>query len=212
MTSEKEMPTPQEALTLLKERRSIRRYRPDPVPEALLEQVLEAGRWAPSASNRQPWHFVVVRDEAVRKAVAEHAAYFFVKWAHVEEAPVLIILCGNAGNRVYRQFLHEDVGLAGGQMMLQAAALGLGTCWLGGLDREAIGEVIKAPDDVEVIGLLTLGYPDEDPEPPARKSLGEIVHYDVFGNREAGAEVRAGAADSGWLSLLLRKLRITWRG
>ncbi len=204
--------SPEEALELMKSRRSIRRYTDEPVPEALLEEVLEAGRWAPSASNRQPWHFIVVRDVEMRQAVAEHAAYYFIKWAHVEEAPVLIALCGETRNRVYRQFLHEDVGLAGGQMMLQAAALGLGTCWLGGLDREAIGTVLGVPEGIEVIGILTLGFPAEAPEPPARKPLAEIVHYERFGNREAGGDVAPGRVRSGWLSLLLRKLRLTWRG
>lgn len=211
MVSYHELITPEGVMALLKGRRSIRRYKSKPVPDELLEQVLEAGRWAPSASNRQPWDFVVVRDEEVRKAVAEHAAYYFVRWAHVEEAPVIIALCGNARNRIYQQFLHEDIGLAGSQMMLQAAALGLGTCWIGGLDREAIGAVLKVPEHIEVVGLLTLGFPDEEPEPPARKSLSEIVHYDVYDHTESGGDVEPGRFNSGWLSLLLRKLRINYR-
>jgi nitroreductase len=203
---------PEILMALLKGRRSIRRYKDKPVPDELLTQVLEAGRWAPSASNRQPWAFVIVRDPEIRKAVAEHAAYFFVKWAHVEEAPVIIALCGDRRNRVYRQFLHEDVGLAGSQMMLQAAALGLGTCWIGGLDREAIGEVLKLPSHIELIGLLTLGFPAEDPEPPTRKALAQLVHYDVYGNQNEDEKAEAGEVVTGPLSLLLRKLRINFRG
>jgi nitroreductase len=212
MNAEQSLPAADAVLLLLKSRRSIRRYKEDPVPDELLHQVLEAGRWAPSASNRQPWDFIVVRDPEVRAAVAEHAAYFFIKWAHVEEAPVIIALCGHTGNRIYRQFLHEDIGLAGCHMMLQAEALGLGTCWLGGLDREAIGEVLQVPDRVEVVGLLTLGFPDEEPEPPARKPLSEVVHYHVYGNKKEDADVRPGRVITGPLSVLLRKLRITFRG
>ena len=129
----------------------------------LIEQILEAGRWAASASNRQPWTFIVIRDKEIHKAVAQHAAFFFVQQAHVDDAPVIIALCGDAKNRVYRQFLHEDIGIAGTQMMLQAAALGLGTCWIGGMQRKAIGDVLGLPPDLEMVGLLTLGYPDEDP-------------------------------------------------
>lgn len=206
-----EIPSPSATLALLKGRRSIRRYRPDPVPDELLEQVLTAGQWAASASNRQPWAFVVVRDKALRRAVAQHAAYYFLRWAHVEEAPVLIVLCGNRRNPVYRQFLHEDIGLAGGQMMLQAHALKLGTCWLGGVDREAIGEVLKLPADLEVVGLLTLGYPAEDPPPPARKPLSEIVHYEVYGNHGDGGDVAPGRVRAGALSILLRRLRLPFR-
>ncbi len=212
MTDFQDKITSEGVMALLKGRRSIRRYKDKPVPDELLSEVLEAGRWAPSASNRQPWDFVVVRDPEIRAAVAEYAAYFFIKWAHVEEAPVIIALCGDARNAVYRQFLHEDVGLAGSQMMLQAAALGLGTCWLGGVDREAIGQILKVPSHIEVIGLLTLGFPAEDPEPPARKPLAEIVHYDVYGNQDEAQKAEAGRVIAGPLSVLLRKLRITFRG
>jgi nitroreductase len=201
---------PERLLALLKSRRSIRKYQDRQVPEEAIRQILEAGRWAPSASNRQPWHFIVIQQPEIRQAVAEHAAYFFIRWAHVEDAPVIIALCGEAGNRIYRQFLHEDIGIAGTQMMLQAAALGLGTCWIGGLDRKAMGDVLKLPDTVELVGLLTLGYPDESPEPPARKPLERIVHYEVFGNREQG-DAESGRVITGPLGILLRKLRIKFR-
>jgi len=203
--------SPQSLLALLKGRRSIRRYRPDPVPDEMVEQLLEAGRWAPSASNRQPWAFIVVRDEAIRREVAQHAAYYFIRWAHVEEAPLLIALCGDGRNPVYRQFLHEDVGLAGSQIMLQAKTLGLGTCWLGGLDRKAIAGILKLPDHVEVIGLLTVGFPAEEPDPKPRKPLAEIAHYDVYGNHEQGRDVTPGQVPGGLPGNLLRRLRFKMR-
>jgi len=203
--------SPEALLALLRSRRSIRRYRPEPVPEEMLQQILEAGRWAPSASNRQPWALIVVRDPEVRRKVAQNAAYYFVRWAHVEDAPLLIVLCGDARNAIYRQFLHEDVALAGCQMMLQAAALGLGTCWVGGLDRKAIADILRLPEHMEVIGLLSVGFPDEAPPPPPRKELAEIVHYDVYGNRSPGARVQAGRIRSGVLGLLLRLLRLPLR-
>lgn len=212
MTDFQDKITPDGTMALLKGRRSIRRYQDKSVPDDLLNEVLEAGRWAPSASNRQPWDFIVVRDPEIRAAVAEHAAYFFIKWAHVEEAPVIIALCGDARNPVYRQFLHEDIGLAGSHMMLQAAALGLGTCWLGGVNREAIGQILKVPSQTEVIGLLTLGFPAEDPAPPARKPLAEIVHYDIYGNQDEAQKGEAGRVITGPLGVLLRKLHITFRG
>jgi nitroreductase len=203
--------SPESVLALLKGRRSIRRYRPDPVPDEMVEQLLEAGRWAPSASNRQPWAFIVVRDEAIRREVAQHAAYYFIRWAHVAEAPLLIVLCGDARNPVYRQFLHEDIGLAGSQIMLQAKALGLGTCWIGGLDRKAIASILKVPDHVEIVGLLTVGFPAEEPDPRARKPLAEIVHYDVYGNQRDGGGATPGRVPGGLLGNLLRRLRLTIR-
>jgi nitroreductase len=205
------LPSPEATLELLRTRRSIRRYRPDPVPDEMLAQILEAGRWAPSASNRQPWRFVVVRDRAVLKEVGQHAAYYFLRWAHVAEAPLLIVLCGTAKNRIYQQFLHEDSGLAGGQMMLQAKALGLGTCWVGGVDRKAIADILRLPDGIRVVGLLTVGFPAEDPPPTPRKPLEEIVHYDVYGRHSEGDEVKPGRLSAGPLSILLRRLRFPFR-
>jgi len=204
-------PSPKSLLALIKTRRSIRRYKPDPVPEEMVEQLLEAARWAPSASNRQPWEFIVVRDEAIRKQVAQHAAFYFIKWAHVGEAPLLLVLCGDARNRFYRRFLHEDIGLAGAQIMLQAKALGLGTCWIGALDRKAVADILKIPDHLEIVGLLTVGFPAEDPPPPPRKSLSEIVHYDVYGNRARGGDVTSGRISAGPLGILLRRLRLPFR-
>jgi len=202
---------PETLLALLKGRRSIRRYRPDPVPDEMVEQLLEAGQWAPSASNRQPWAFIVVRDETILRQVAQHAAYYFIRWAHVAEAPLLIVLCGDGRSRIYRQFLHEDVGLAGSQIMLQAKALGLGSCWIGALDRKAIAGILKLPDRMEIVGLLTLGFPAEDPPPPPRKPLAEIVHYDIYGNRADDGGATPGRVPAGPLGILLRRLRLPFR-
>jgi nitroreductase len=209
MSQTGELPSPESTMALLKQRRSIRRYRPDPVPDEMVEQLLEAGQWAPSASNRQPWAFIVIRDEAIRREVAQHAAYYFIRWAHVDEAPLLIALCGNARHPIYRQFLHEDVGLAGSQIMLQAKALGLGTCWIGGLDRKAIAGILKVPEHWEIVGLLTVGFPAEDPEPRSRKPLEEIVHYDVYGNQGNEGNATPGQIPGGPLMKLLRRLRMS---
>jgi len=198
-------------MALLKGRRSIRRYRPDPVPDDMIEQLLEAGRVAPSASNRQPWAFIVIRDGALIKQVAEYAAFYFVRWAHVEESPLLIVLCGHRKNRVYRRFLHEDIGLAGGQIMLQAKALGLGTCWIGGLNREALADILKVPNEWEIVGLLTVGFPAEEPEPSPRKPLADIVHYDVFGNLSADASPEAGRGPGGVLHTVFRWFNVKIR-
>jgi nitroreductase len=198
-------------MALFRARQSIRRYRPDPVPDDMLEQLLEAGRIAPSASNRQPWAFIVIRDRQRIEQVAEYAAYYFVRWAHVQECPLIIVLCGYRGSRVYRQFLHEDIGIAGTQIMLQAEALGLGTCWIGGLDRQALVSLLEVPEDWEIVGLLTVGFPAEDPEPRPRKPLADVVHYDVFGNFAPDASPRAGRGPGGILRTVFRWLNVKIR-
>jgi nitroreductase len=211
MATDLEGVTAEDCLRLLKARRSIRRYRPQPVPREMIAQLLEAGRCAPSATNRQPWRFIVVEDQAIRAQVARHAGVAIVRWTHAEEAPLLIALCGDTRNPALRAFLHEDVGIAGAQIMLQATALGLGTCWLGGIDKEAIGAVLGLPAHIEVIALLTVGFPDEDPEPRSRKPLGEVAFWNVYGNVDPEDDVSPGEASGGWLVRLLRKLRIRYR-
>lgn len=95
--------------------------------------------------------------------------------------------------------------------MLQATALGLGTCWLGGLDRQAIADTLRLPQEYQVVGLLTVGYPAEDPPPTPRKPLEAIVHYDAFGRQAPGGEVTPGRLAAGPIGILLRRLRIPFR-
>jgi nitroreductase len=194
-------------LSHLQSRRSIRKYQARPVPDNLLEEVLEAARWAPSASNGQPWRFVVIRDPAMRRKIAPLAGISIIRWAHVEGAPVLLALCGRAGSPL----LQTDVALAGMQLMLQAHALGLGSCWIGAFDREPTAQLLQLPPEMHLVALLTLGFPAEDPAPTPRKPLSELVHYDIFGNRRPGSDASSGVVNSGPLSIALRRLRIPFR-
>lgn len=176
--SETHSVSPGALLDLIRSRRSIRHFLPDPVPDEMIDQLLEAGRWAPSAGNRQPWVFVVIQDNEVRCQVAEYAAYYDDREARIAEAPLLIALCGQ--NDGPSRLMRGDVSMAGMQMMLQAHALGLGTCWVDGLDREQIARVLDTPRDTEIVAMLTVGFPAEMPPPPPRKPVDEIVHYDVY--------------------------------
>jgi len=162
----------------------------------MVQEILEAGRWAPSANNLQPWTFIVIRDRVMREQVAVYADYAGSHRTHVAEAPLLIVLCGIVEDRVYHEFLNGDVGMAGLQMMLQAKAVGLGTCWVGSLERKAIGGLLRIPDYLEIVGLLTVGFPAEEPEPPARKSLDEIVCYEVFGHQPGDGDVIPGVPEA----------------
>jgi nitroreductase len=181
---------PDALLDLMRSRRSVRRYTPEPVPDEMLQQILEAGRWAPSANNQQPWAFIVLQDDEMRGNVAQHATYFLARQARVEEAPLLIVLCGQIGSRMDQRFLRGEVGMAGMQMMLQATALGLGTCWVDGLDREAIAKELQIPDYLQIVGLLTIGYPAETPPVTPRKPLFEIVHYEIYESLTFGSGTR----------------------
>ena len=175
-------------LKLLRSRRSIRRYLPEPVPNEMVEQLLEAGRWAPSAGNQQPWAFVAVQDEQIRQQIAQHAAFFADREAHVAAAPLLIVLCGRVRSHVYHRFLRGELGMAGIQMMLQAHVLGLGSCWVDGLDQEAIARILQIPDDLHVMAVLTVGFPAEHPVPTPRKPLFEVAHYDIYDSFTFGGQ------------------------
>jgi nitroreductase len=154
----------------------------------MVEQLLEAGRWAPSASNQQPWAFVVVQDEGIRQQIARHAAFFADREARIDKVPLLIVLCGHVRSQVYHRFLRGELGMAGMQMMLQAHVLGLGSCWIDGLDQEAVAQVLQVPQDMQVIAMLAVGFPAECPAPTSRKPLFEIVHYDIYDSLTFGGQ------------------------
>jgi len=169
---------PSSFLTLAKTRRSIRRYRPDPVPESTLLEVIEAARWAPSAVNSQPWHFLIVADPARRASLADRARMLGVlRWRHLATAPVVIAIIGDPrGDR----FLTVDCSLAGMNIMLAAHSLGLGTCWVGGFEQSQIRGLLGVPKERDVIGLITLGYPAETPAPPPRLPLERLISREVY--------------------------------
>jgi nitroreductase len=170
-------------LELAQTRRSVRAYKPDAVPEELLQQVLEAGRLAPSACNKQPWRFIVVRNETVRRSLgAAYAREWFWK------APVVIAVCilpKEAWVRSYdgKNYAMVDGALAMDHMTLAAAEVGLGTCWVGAFDPAALREILNLPDGVEVVGMTPLGFPDVETNPRvrSRRPLGETVMKERWG-------------------------------
>jgi nitroreductase len=150
----------------VRKRRSVRKYKTEPVPEELLSQVLEAARLAPSGGNGQPWHFIVVKDPE-RKRMLDIS-----DWA--QRAPVVIVGCTEASGQT-------DIAIAFEHLVLAAANLGLGTCWIGrwGADDE-IKRVLGIPANVRVLAVTPLGYPDESPPPSSRKPMFQIIHKEKF--------------------------------
>lgn len=159
----------------IKTRRSVRRYADRPVEEEALTQVLEAGRLAPSARNRQEWVFVVARDPAQREALS--AACCNQKM--VAEAPVTLVICATSGGLMNCGQLAEtvDCSIAMSLMMLEAAELGLGTCWLGAFEADAVKDVLGLPKDYIPVVVSPLGYPAEQPDARPRKAMEEVVVY-----------------------------------
>lgn len=163
----------------IRTRQSIRRYRPDPVPDDVLNRVLDGMRLAPSAGNKQPWRFIVVKDAAVREQLAK--ASNNQQW--MAPAPVIIAACGREQDAYsamggYWNALPVDVSIAFDHLTLAAAAEGLGTCWIGSFVEDEVRRVLGIPEDVTVIALTPLGYHDESPAPKTRKELTEIVCHE----------------------------------
>lgn len=165
-----------DVMTAIKSRRSIRAYKSTEVEEEKLNLVLEAARLSPSARNLQNWKFIVVRDKKLRERLVEAAA----GQKFVGEAPLTLIACATAPERIMtcgQPANTIDLSIALSLMMLEAAELGLGTCWLGSFYEDKVKEVLNLPEGYRVVAMTPLGYPDENPSPRPRKSIEEIVEY-----------------------------------
>lgn len=168
-----------DVFTAIRGRRSIRRYTDRPVEDDKLNQILEAARLSPSASNLQDWKFVVVRDKnTIAKLVSACNGQSFIA-----QAPVFIAACATNPEAVMScgQSKHTvDLSIATAYMILEAYELGLGTCWLGAFQEDKVKKILGIPEDVRVVAVTPLGYPEVMPRPTTRKSLIEIVCYEKY--------------------------------
>jgi nitroreductase len=161
-------------------RYSVRAYQPRPVPAEALQRILDAARRAPSARNVQEWRFIVVTDDATREALVPAAAM----QKFVGQAPVVIAGCGTNTDYVMRcgqPAYVIDLAIAMEHIALQAVREGLGTCWIGAFHEPDVKRVLKVPDNVRVVQLMTLGYPADKPRPHDRVPLDKIVFRDRWG-------------------------------
>jgi nitroreductase len=162
----------------IRERRSVRAFAAEAVGDRLLERIFEAVRLAPSASNRQEWRFVIVRDAAVRERLAVEAA----RQPFVGEAAAVIACCAKTDGHVMRcgqPCYTIDVAIAVDHLTLAAAAEGLGTCWIGSFDEGIVKRILGIPNEIRVVQLLALGKPSGGgPAEKNRLKLSEILHYE----------------------------------
>ena len=174
-----------DVMEAIKRRCSVRNYQDRPVEEEKLKSILEAARLAPSASNRQEWRFIVVRDKVSRQRLMKAAK----NQTFVGEAPVVVACCAVTDNHVIccGQLCYPiDVAIAIEHMVLKAAEEGLGTCWIGAFYEEQVKVILDIPKDIRVVELLTLGYPDK----PClmykdRLNLKKVVMYEKWRSKDA---------------------------
>jgi nitroreductase len=198
-------------------RRSIRKFKPDPIPDEKVRLLLESARLAPSGTNTQPWRFIVVRDDDT-KAKLQRAAH---NQRHIKRAPVIIVCCADLEafkefparvdeligsgalpertREVFIPYIEKgmstvtkdalmvaaaaNVAIAIEHIVLQAVEIGLGTCWVRWYEDEKVKEILDIPDNIEVMALLPVGIPDENPSPRPRLRLDKMVFSETYGGK-----------------------------
>ena len=148
---------------VIKIRHSCRDYLGDEISEEVLDEILQAGLSAPSAQNRQPWRYIVIKDKALIKKIAFHsivgATNFFIK-----EAPVVIVACADLDSSLRfngQEYYLVDVAISFQQMMLAAWNHGVGSCWLAAFDEKALKKLLDIPEKYRIVGLSPFGFPKD---------------------------------------------------
>jgi len=164
---------------LIKTRYSVRAYKAQLVEEEKLQQVLEAANLAPTAANRQPFQIIVINTKDCQEELKRiYARDWFV------QPPLVICICALPSQawsrRDGKNYSEVDATIAMDHLILAAAELGLGTCWIAAFDPQAAREILELPDDVEPIAFTPLGYPADEMKKKRRKDLSELVRYEKW--------------------------------
>jgi len=172
-----------DVLEAVKGRRSIRAFKNQDVQAGIVEELIDAARWAPSAGNIQPWEFIIVRKPRIKRRLVEAA----LGQMFIEEAPVVIVVCANEerssqgyGVRGKTLYCLQDTAAAMQNIHLTACSLGLGTCWVGAFREEETREILRIPRGMRPVAIIPVGYPAEVPTARSRKPISQIVHYETF--------------------------------
>jgi len=181
-----------ELMEAIKNRRSIRKFKSDSVPDEALRILMEAVRWAPSWNNTQCWEMIVVKDPKVKTEVLKTVRKINPAHSAMVETPVILTVCGKkAISGYYRgkpatgkgDWLMFDTGIAMQNLCLAAYSLGLGTVVVGMFDHKKVEKILGVPEDVEVVAMTPLGYPAAEGSTPKRKDVSEFVYSDHYGKK-----------------------------
>ena len=183
-------------LEIIKSRRSIRNYRKEKIKEDEILKILEAGRWAPSASNNQPWRFIVVNDEQLIKKIGDACKILTIN-SFVENSKVLVIIYTEKRHR----WVDLDCGMCAQNMMLEAHSLGIGSCFIGAFREKKIKELVNLPDQFNVVGIISFGYKESEKEPTPRLNLEDLVKYNFYSKNKIKTELNK-KIKTGFLSII----------
>jgi len=176
-------------MSIIKGRRSIRKYQDKDVSEEALNQILESVKWSPSWANTQCWEVIVVRDQGLKEKIQEILPRTNPSKKHFAEAPLALAICGKLESSGFykRQAITKigdwfmyDLGITTQNICLMARDLGLGTVVIGNFDQDRVGEELGVPEGYELVSLIPVGYPAKDPAAPKRREISEFTHYDKF--------------------------------
>jgi len=172
-----------ELLEAIKGRRSIRAYRPNPIPSEDVERLIDCARWAPSAGNLQPWEFIAVTQESKKLELARAA----LGQRFIAEAPVVLVVCADTwrsasvyGLRGESLYCIQDTAAAIQNLLLTAYSMGYGTCWVGAFNEETVRPVLNIPRRLRPVAIIPIGVPGESPSPPPRRPVSQILHWDAY--------------------------------
>jgi nitroreductase len=162
-----------DTLTSIRTKREIRDYLNKPIPQNSIDQILEAGRLAPSSKNSQPWHFIVVRDKATLKKISDLTP----TGKHIASAPLAIAIVMEDA-----KLPEIDGARAGQNMVLAAWSLGIGSCWVTNFYEDGVKDLLDVPQKMKLVTVMPFGYPTEPKttRKKIRKPLSETVHYEKF--------------------------------
>jgi len=184
-----------EVFDCIRTRRSIRKYKDKEIPWHLVVEILQSGKYAPFAGNILNCKFIVVKNEAKRKAIAEASVQQY--W--MQDAPIHIVVVGEPekaeryyGTRGSRLYTIQGTAAAIENMLLTAHSLGLGSCWVGAFDEEEIRRLCNLPEHVNVQGIITIGYADETPAPPPKYRIEHIMYFEKWFGRIEGPKTGIG--------------------
>lgn len=181
-----------EVIRCIKTRRSIRKYSKKDVSDEIIVKLLDAARHAPFGGppkiECQLWEFIIIKDEKIKRALTHNNE----ERMFVADAPVVIACCADTTKDPNYRDYDITVALAVENILLAATSLGLGTCYVTCYgnhvahekERKLLREILKLPEHIRLVCLITIGYPDEEPQPKPLRPLKDMVHYEYWGNRE----------------------------
>ncbi len=156
-------------------RRSIRKFKNEPITDIVLKNILEAGRRAPTATNSQPWHFVIARDQRAKEAFSFGGFNEFTR-----DADFIVLGLYKPSEVIIEKLSLMDVTIALQNMVIAAWVQGMGSCWMGAFDEPRLKDTLNLPIDSRIVGAVAFGIPDENPVQPPKKPFNEIVHFDKW--------------------------------